>query len=297
MKNYIEREKLVLDSLLVNDLNPNTVELGCSRFSLNNACFLAALSQSAYRNPSEVEERMKAISEKHGVQIEHKFIKNKKRGTELILLGCDRFIAIAFRGTQPTKWKDYGTDLKKRIEENTPEEDTSTLSLPAGHKGFRRAMKALLKDHFIDTLHAFSKRFRGKETPILLTGHSLGGALATLISQPLKKKGFNVLMNYNYAPPLTIAKVSKVAKKKDTLTQIYDIVFYKDYVPRAWKSKKKFYTRIGSFHRFSKLGKLDLYQTEEYQDFVGKEYFNFAFYHRMKHYYLLLRHPLNLVNE
>ena len=85
-------------------------------------------------------------------------------GTQVYCWIDNNIACVAFRGTEPTQWSDIKADLKIR-----------KVKCPTGfvHRGFRDALNEVWDD--------VSKWLREqKREDVFFTGHSLGGALATL---------------------------------------------------------------------------------------------------------------------
>ena len=85
-------------------------------------------------------------------------------GTQAFCWNDGAIACVAFRGTEPTDWNDIKADLKIR-----------KVKCPTGfvHRGFRDALNEVWQD--------ISKWLtKQKKEHVFFTGHSLGGALATL---------------------------------------------------------------------------------------------------------------------
>lgn len=94
-------------------------------------------------------------------------------GTQAILISSNKAITLAFRGTEATSVKDIKSDLRA----------TTTKCDSGGniHSGFKDAFEQVERE-IQKTLN--KQEFAHK--PLFITGHSLGGALATIAAKKLK---------------------------------------------------------------------------------------------------------------
>ena len=125
-----------------------------NQFSWKNATFMAKLAKHAYDKPAAFKKVFKK---------DWKIKMFKNGGTECYTLTCPENYIVVFRGTEPTSWEDIKADLQFRK-----------------NKGIHRGFDAALDDVWEDLKKHYDKN--AKDKVLLVTGHSLGAALATLFS-------------------------------------------------------------------------------------------------------------------
>tara|TARA_B100001063_G_scaffold238655_1_gene261119 strand:+ start:35 stop:784 length:750 start_codon:yes stop_codon:yes gene_type:complete len=128
--------------------------LGLSKeHNWKNATIMAKASATAYQNLTQFQK-----------QFDPEAVMFDKDGTQVFCWKDDKVACVAFRGTEPTAWSDIKADLKIR-----------RVKCPTGfvHRGFRDALDEVWKD-----VSAWLSKVKCEH--VFFTGHSLGGALATL---------------------------------------------------------------------------------------------------------------------
>lgn len=135
-----------------------------------------------------------------------------EEGTQAILVSNDKFIALAFRGTEPTSIKDIKTDAKAT---HTQYETGGRI-----HEGFY--------DAFLQVAKKIQKKIddeKFQKLPLFITGHSLGGALATIAAKKLTHQG-GVAACYTFGSP----RVGDQEWVSNIKTPIYRLVNAADFV-------------------------------------------------------------------
>jgi hypothetical protein len=137
-----------------------------------NALWLAELSRLVYRHDKEEcsvppQPTQTRFLENIGC-VRRQFFHSPRTGTQALLLefNCATpFAALVFRGTEADAFNDILTDLK-----------IGEIGLPDGkietHLGFNKALDSIWPEIKASLQHI--------DAPLYFTGHSLGGALATL---------------------------------------------------------------------------------------------------------------------
>ena len=134
-------------------------------------------------------------------------------GTQAILVSFGKSIALAFRGTESNSIKDIKADVKAKT---TQCETDGKI-----HSGFKEAFDTVASDiqNRIDQRDLQNK-------PLFITGHSLGGALATIAAKKLSHQG-GIAACYTFGSP-RVGDDEWIAGIK---TPIYRIVNAADCVP------------------------------------------------------------------
>ena len=179
-------------------------------YSDRTAWFMACLSDLAYI-------KFNAACDDNGKELEHlkselerlsfKLVQTfDEDGTQAILVRSEEFVVLAFRGTEMTSPKDIETDFKIN----------QILSGTKGrvHQGFKEAFEAISSKVMI-----FLKKDEYLKMPLFLTGHSLGGALATVATKNIKHEG-GLAACYTFGSP----KVGDEEWAEGIKTPIYRLV-------------------------------------------------------------------------
>ena len=125
--------------------------------------------------------------------------------TQAILVKNDEFVVLAFRGTETDSLKDIKSDLAIQAKID---------GKGKVHSGFMEAYSKVEAE--IETALNLPDT---QDKPLFITGHSLGGALATIAAKKIKHAGGNAAC-YTFGSP----KVGNEEWLKDIKTPIYRVV-------------------------------------------------------------------------
>jgi hypothetical protein len=279
------------DSNVLRELNTSKVNLSFENYDPDTALYCGQLSELAYAKEKNIEEFLKLLKETSNKEnINFRYLSNEKSDTQALLWCTSKFLVIAFRGTEPSVFKDLITDGKFWNYKNNPSYGESLANMPPGHGGFRKSLMRLIKEEkLFEEIDIIIKKTKPEVDtttfPIILTGHSLGAALSQLFIESITYKGYNFQGAYHFAPPLAVSCDYKDYMKKNYGSRVYDIINYKDYIPRAGRN---YVAHFGNFYRIcddSKIYKAD----EAYVKFTFKEYFNALKYHKLSNHLAAIR--------
>lgn len=169
----------------------------------------AILSAFAYEPFETDPSSLKIELQKLGLEFVDAF-HDEKIGTEAYLACNTEFAVLSFRGTQFNKF-DILTDLRCKLE---------FVDGKGAHSGFLAAFECVE-----DKIRAAVLKLG--DTPLYVTGHSLGGALAVVAAHKLKSPNLHECYTYG-APP-----VADKSWSEDFNGSLYQFVNVGDIVPRV----------------------------------------------------------------
>lgn len=178
------------------------------------------------------------------------FVENRKTDTQAAIWRDERRhrLVVAFRGTEKTRWRDVQTDLMLVPTGLNPERvgGGNFKDEIMVHSGFLAAYDSVrprLLSILQDVVNVGQQKSQDKDTDtkwhVYVTGHSLGGALATLFAlelsaSKLAKTGIIKVTMYNYGSPRVGNKM--FAQKYNSLVKdSWRIVNRRDIIPTVPK--------------------------------------------------------------
>ena len=134
-------------------------------------------------------------------------------------------IVISFRGTEPKSLKDWVDDFK--FAKKSPYSACSGCEL---HEGFYDAYMAL-KSQIVSGLKDLGVT---SSTPLHITGHSLGAAMATVCAFDLNKDGYTVSQGFTFGEPRIGNKaLADMFTSRIGDSTIYRVTHWRDPVPHV----------------------------------------------------------------
>lgn len=174
---------------------------------------LAALSYKKFETDKDQKAKLLTTLKEAGFT-RTKFFDAPETGTQAMLaVRPNKFAVLAFRGTEKNG-KDIKTDLNARFYKT---------AAGKGHQGFCKAFQSIEAD-IRKAIDAELKK--QADLPIFLTGHSLGGALATVAAQELEET-YTIAACYTFGSP----RVGNAEWSDSLKTAVYRVVHGADGVP------------------------------------------------------------------
>jgi len=142
---------------------------------------MAKCSETAYLDGKKAKPLYKGLGFSR-----HKYF--DKNGAQAHAVYDKEWFVLAIRGTEVKSWSDIKADLKV---------DSVNAKYSHGkvHKGFEKEVDKL----WVDIRDYIIKQLKGRK--LVITGHSLGASMATIIAARLKVAGWNVNGLYTYGSP------------------------------------------------------------------------------------------------
>jgi hypothetical protein len=236
---------------------------GLQGFDIQTALSLAKAANLVYSDLNYIKE----ISvHRWGVQdLENfRYLNNRERDTQAFMFKTKDFVMIAFRGSQ--EMQDWRTNARTRFEKFAlktkmePLEEDTTPPIGQVHRGFQAAWQSV-EEGVLKQLEIWSAG-RKSNFPIFISGHSLGGALATVAAASLVKQGLkNIQGVYTFGQPrvgdfIFVSEIGRALKGK-----VFRFVNNNDIVPHVpppylpW-NPTRIYLHFGQLFYFNSSGAL-----------------------------------------
>ena len=151
------------------------------------------------------------------------------KSSQAILVEHDQFLCMAFRGTDEIRdWFD-NIDIQKRSE-----------LFGVFHEGFWEATQDIWAKIYRDYLHAYKEDRR----PLFLTGHSLGGAMATIAAAKMVHEDIPFTSVYTFGQPRAMDRETGRKFNTECKDRFYRFCNDKDIVTRI-PARLGGYTHVG----------------------------------------------------
>ncbi|MBF0284391.1 MAG: lipase family protein [Magnetococcales bacterium] len=206
-------------------------------FSLPTAILMAKHAQNAYLDGTPLLKAMKSL----GFPNVEQFLQEETQGC---VAWNDSAVVLSFRGTE-AKLKDWETDFQAAF-----------VPGPEGrvHRGFNRALE-IVWPQVLNLLTPLWNQDRARS--YWITGHSLGGALATLAAARLRFIEGDRPMHgvYTFGSPRVGDKNFGEAYNRQLMGRTFRFVNNNDIVPRV-PPRLLGYTHVGTLEYLTEDGKL-----------------------------------------
>lgn len=210
-------------------------------FDKKVALTLAIFSDLAYSHPDSVAGAMVPtgkntfILDSTGI---HYFESRNYEGYVFIVPGSllkvdhKHAVVCSFRGTEIAEFEDLETDIKVR--------KTGAPLSGKAHRGFVAAGTAIWNDSstdsgmesFVDAKRNLLASDDGTRPPLFITGHSLGGAMATIVAGLIAEDGGNIEGLYTFGSP-RVGNADFCGAMNMKVLNHYRIVNNNDFVTRV----------------------------------------------------------------
>lgn len=226
------------------------------------ALSLAKASMLVYQDIEYVLEILKLWGIKD-IRDDFQYFNNKEYDTQAFLFRTDDCIVLAFRGSKEIR--DWYTNFSTRLRKFTiRREGKTTISSYKGrvHTGFFLGWASVEREVLEQIKHWQNQLNLGESLPpLLVTGHSLGGALATMAAASLQDNNMNVAGLYTFGQPRA-GDISFTRQLNSLLSgKVFRFINNNDVVPHvpppfSFRDPLRLYAHLGSIKYFNSRGLL-----------------------------------------
>ncbi|MEM8501564.1 MAG: lipase family protein [Cyanobacteria bacterium P01_D01_bin.1] len=191
-----------------------------------------------------------------------RYFNNRGRDTQAYMFRTEQFMVLAFRGSQEPK--DWLTNVTTQLRKFTIfKEGATTLSSYQGkvHTGFFLSWE-IIEQSVLSQLDKWRSQMKEEKLPPLyITGHSLGGALATMAAASLSDNGIEVAGVYTFGQPRVGDRTFASQLNKRTDGRVFRFVNNNDIVPHVpppfsvW-NPTRLYGHVGVVKYFNSRGRI-----------------------------------------
>ena len=255
-------------------------------FDYDNAYWMARLSKEIYVPVSKEKntpDKDKIIASLKTDDDEFKDVVPIEEGnTEAALIEHKEYLCMVFRGTdEPRDWIDNANAF-------------STEKLFGEfHKGFWDATEEIWPYLYAE----YQKKYRETKRPLFITGHSLGGAMATIAAARLIHLDKPFISVYTFGQPRVMKRDTARIFNVECGTRFFRFLNNNDIVPRL-PPRFMEYSHVGTFLYISKEGEIHpdpgywfklIDKIDGYKEALGKEGIDAFEDHQMDDYYSKLK--------
>lgn len=212
-------------------------------YSTQRSLLMAKAAYLAYQDKQFVAEvigrwgaALKSCSSSEIIRHDFRYFNNQGRDTQAYILRTEQFMVLAFRGSQEPR--DWLTNFTTQLCSFTLQQDgvTAVSSYPGRvHTGFFLAW-AIIEPSVLVQIERWRAELaaQGKLLPpVYITGHSLGGALATVAAAALVERNIEVAGVYTFGQPRVGDRTFVKQLNLNTNGKVFRFVNNNDMVPHV----------------------------------------------------------------
>ncbi|MEM7793442.1 MAG: lipase family protein [Cyanobacteria bacterium P01_C01_bin.118] len=233
-----------------------------NHYSVALALSLAKVSMLVYQDIRYVLDILRLWGIKD-IREDFQYFNNKEYDTQAFIFRTDKCIVLAFRGSQEIR--DWYTNFSTKLRKFTiRREGQTSISSYKGrvHTGFFLAW-ASVERRVLAQIRSWQKELKPGEQlpPLVVTGHSLGGALATMAAASLQDNNISVAGLYTYGQPRVGDRSFTRQLNTNLANKVFRFINNNDIVPHvpppfSLRSPTRLYAHLGAVKYFNSKGAL-----------------------------------------